>query len=83
MLRFDEARALRALPLMLPTEKERREAVDIVRRIGYADREITPKSRAVLERIERILGLDKPVEAKPVTKGAPTRTTRRARQVAK
>jgi hypothetical protein len=31
MLRFDEERALNALPLMLPTEKGRREAVDIVR----------------------------------------------------
>jgi hypothetical protein len=34
----------------------------------------------MLERIERILGRDKPVEAKPVTKAAPTR---RARQAAK
>jgi tellurite resistance protein len=62
MLRFDLDRALAALPAMLPTEEERREAVEIVRRIGYADGEITPESEAMLERIERILGLgDKPV----------------------
>ena len=53
MLRFDQERALAALPLMLPTEEERREAVDIVRRIGYADGEITPESEAVLAKIER------------------------------
>jgi hypothetical protein len=58
MLRFDEERALAALPLMLPTEEERREAVEIVRRIGYADGEITPASEAVLARIERLLGLE-------------------------
>ncbi|HSA79358.1 MAG TPA: DUF3141 domain-containing protein, partial [Geminicoccaceae bacterium] len=58
MLRFDQERALAALPLMLPGMEERREAVDIVRRIGYADGEITPQSEAVLEKIERILGLD-------------------------
>ena len=59
MLRFDEERALAALPLLLPTEDERREAVEIVRRIGYADGEITPESEAMLARIERILGLDR------------------------
>jgi pimeloyl-ACP methyl ester carboxylesterase/tellurite resistance protein len=58
MLRFDEERALAALPLLLPSEAERREAVEIVRRIGYADGVITPESEAVLARIERILGLD-------------------------
>jgi len=59
MLRFDQERALAALPLMLPSEEERREAVDIVRRIGYADGEITPESEAMLAQIERILGLDR------------------------
>jgi tellurite resistance protein len=66
MLRFDQERALAALPLMLPTEKERREAVEIVRRIGYADGEITPESETMLEKIERILGIDrKPDPAEP------------------
>jgi tellurite resistance protein len=58
MLRFDEERALAALPLLLPTEDERQDAVEIVRRIGYADGEITPESEAMLARIERILGLE-------------------------
>ena len=65
MLRFDEERALAGLPLMLPTEQERREAVEIVRRIGYADGEITPESEALLARIERILGLQPEAGAKP------------------
>jgi pimeloyl-ACP methyl ester carboxylesterase len=58
MLRFDEERALAALAVLLPSEAERREAVEIVRRIGYADGVITPESEVVLAKIERILGLD-------------------------
>jgi pimeloyl-ACP methyl ester carboxylesterase/tellurite resistance protein len=60
MLRFDPERALAALPRLLPTEQERREAVAIVRQIGYADGEIRPEGEAVLARIEDILGLDRP-----------------------
>ena len=56
MLRFDRDRALAALPAMLPSEDERREALAIVRRIGYADGEIRPEGAAVLARIEEILG---------------------------
>jgi tellurite resistance protein len=59
MLRFDHERALAALPLMLRGEEQRREAVEIVRRIGYADGEITAEGEAVLDKIERILGLDR------------------------
>jgi hypothetical protein len=70
MLRFDQERALAALPRLLPTEEERREAVDIVRRIGYADGEITPESEAMLESIERILGLDQPERSKPKQRSA-------------
>jgi pimeloyl-ACP methyl ester carboxylesterase len=58
MLRFDRDRALAALPAMLPSEDERREALAIVRRIGYADGEIRPEGAAVLARIEEILGLE-------------------------
>jgi tellurite resistance protein len=66
MLRFDQERALAALPLMLPSMEARREAVGIVRRIGYADGEITPESEAMLAKIERILGLDRePGSAEP------------------
>jgi pimeloyl-ACP methyl ester carboxylesterase/tellurite resistance protein len=66
MLRFDQERALAALPLMLPSVEARREAVGIVRLIGYADGEITPESEAMLAKIERILGLEeKPGAAEP------------------
>ena len=44
MLRFDRERALAALPKMLPTDAERRRALDIVRRIGFADGEIGRKA---------------------------------------
>jgi tellurite resistance protein len=70
MLRFDQERALAALPRLLPTEQERREAVDIVRRIGYADGEITPESEAMLDRIERILGLEQPAPTKAQERAA-------------
>ena len=70
MLRFDQERALAALPRLLPTEQERREAVDIVRRIGYADGEITPESEAMLAKIERILELDQPAPGKSAKRSA-------------
>jgi len=80
MLRFDEERALAALPVLLPSEAERREAVEIVRRIGYADGVITPESEVVLAKIERILGLDQapvPVEAPPAGRTSPAGKARR------
>src|SRR5690606_17792821 len=70
MLRFDQERALAALALMLPTEKERRAALEIVRRIGYADGEIRPEGEAVLQQIERILELDQPAKTKPKERAA-------------
>jgi tellurite resistance protein len=70
MLRFDEERALAALPVLLPSEAERREAVEIVRRIGYADGVITPESEVVLAKIERILGLEAKSDAEPPAKAA-------------
>jgi pimeloyl-ACP methyl ester carboxylesterase len=70
MLRFDQARALAALPLMLRTEKERREALEIVRRIGYADGAIRPEGEAVLQQIERILELDQPVKTRSKKRAA-------------
>jgi hypothetical protein len=74
MLRFDRERALAALPKMLPTDAERRRALDIVRRIGYADGEIRPEGAAVLARIERILGLEEGAEASQ-QRTAPARRT--------
>jgi tellurite resistance protein len=76
MLRFDQERALAALPVMLPTEGERREAVAIVRRIGYADGEITPENEAVLAKIERILGLDQGARAPAAKEETPPRRIR-------
>jgi hypothetical protein len=78
MLRFDQERALAALPRLLPTEEERREALAIVRQIGYADGEITPESEAMLEKIERILGLDQPAKAKRQPRAAPGNSTKAA-----
>ena len=40
--------------MMLPTGQEWREAVDIVRPIGYVGGEITPESEVTLGQIERI-----------------------------
>jgi len=78
MLRFDEDRALASLPILLPAEAERREAVDIVRRIGDADGVITPESEAMLSRIERILGIDPaPVAPPPPTSPAGRRRSRK------
>ena len=75
MLRFDRERALAALPAMLPTEDERRKALDIVRRIGYADGEIRPEGAAVLARIEGILGLEEGASAPAEQRAAPARRT--------
>jgi tellurite resistance protein len=77
MLRFDQERALAALPHLLRTAEERSEAVEIVRRIGYADGEITAESEALLDRIERILELDRSAPSKPqqrATRGSSTAT---------
>jgi poly(3-hydroxyalkanoate) synthetase len=59
MIRFNEEDALASLPALLPNESDRREALDLVRKVGGARGEITPESEAVLAKIERILGLDK------------------------
>jgi hypothetical protein len=69
-------RALPALASMLPTEGERRKALDIVRRIGYADGEIRPEGAAVLAQIEEILGLEKGASASTEQQTAPAPRTR-------
>ena len=83
MLRFDRERALAALPAMLPTEDERRKALDIVRRIGYADGEIRPEGAAVLARIEEILGLEAGASAPAGQQAAPARRTGAAAEMKK
>ena len=56
MLRFDEQHALASLPVLLPSEQDRREALDLVRRVGSARGEITLESEAVLAKIKAISG---------------------------
>jgi tellurite resistance protein len=58
MIRFDEEHALASLPELLPSEAERREAVKIARQVGRARGEIGAEGEALLDRIERILGLE-------------------------
>ena len=58
MILFDEERALASLPELLPTEADRREALDIVRQVGRARGETSAEGEALLGRIERILGLE-------------------------
>ena len=72
MIRFDEERALASLPELLPSEADRREALEIVRQVGGARGEIGAEGEALLARVERILGLEPPPAA------GPARRTRRS-----
>jgi tellurite resistance protein len=76
MIRFEEEHALASLPELLPTEQDRREALDLVRKVGGARGEITPESEAVLRKIEGILGLDRGSRAPAEKQAAPTRRMR-------
>ena len=58
MLRFDPEQAQATLPQLLPTQEERREAMDLVQQIGEARGEFTEERKAVQRAVERILGLD-------------------------
>jgi pimeloyl-ACP methyl ester carboxylesterase/tellurite resistance protein len=74
MIRFDEEHALASLPELLPSEAERREAVKIARQVGRARGEIGAEGEALLDRIERILGLEPETALapeQPATKPAP------------
>ena len=73
MIRFDEERALASLPELLPSEADRREAMEIVRQVGGARGEIGAEGEALLARVERILGLE---PASPAA--GPGRRTRRS-----
>ncbi|MGH6885376.1 MAG: DUF3141 domain-containing protein, partial [Geminicoccales bacterium] len=79
MLRFDRERALAALPRMLPTTAERREAFDYVRQAVSARGEITPERAAVMAQIEQILGL----EPEPAPERGPGPAPERARAAEK
>jgi hypothetical protein len=73
MIRFDEEHALASLPELLPSEQDRREALDLVRKVGGARGEITPESEAMLAKIEAMLGLDQGSRAPAAKQTAPAR----------
>jgi hypothetical protein len=58
----DEERALACLPKLLPTERHRREALDLVKRVAMARHNAYDLRSEVLERIERSLGLHEAAE---------------------
>ncbi len=66
LLRLDEARAVRAIPSLLPANmEERREALDMLRRVLAAPGPLSPEGRHRLHEIEGLFGL----EAAKTTKG--------------
>ncbi len=56
MLLLDEEGALAALPKLLPSEEERRSALEAARRVLSAVGELTPARKARLKRVTEILG---------------------------
>jgi len=58
MVAFDEDAALEALPRLLPSEKDRTDALHIIGRIIELHPEVAPEVRQVQQRVERILALD-------------------------
>lgn len=63
MVAFDEDEALGNLPRLLPGAAERREALDILRKLIEWRPDMAPEVRAVLARVEGILGVTPPDEA--------------------
>jgi pimeloyl-ACP methyl ester carboxylesterase/tellurite resistance protein len=78
MIRFDEEHALASLPALLPSKQDRRQALDLVRKVAGARGEITPESEAILTKIERTLGLEQAAQAKPQEHPARGRATKAA-----
>lgn len=60
MVALDEERALAALPLLLPSEADREEALDVVRRIVGWRQTVRPEVQAVIDRVAAILGVGTP-----------------------
>jgi hypothetical protein len=65
LLLLDEAGALAALPRMLPSDKERAAALDMVREVLSAKGDLNEERRARLARVETILS-ESPAPASPV-----------------
>jgi hypothetical protein len=59
VLELDEKLALEGLAKLLPTRKDRIEAYTIAKQIAAADKKSDSREQAMLDRIGRILGLDK------------------------
>ena len=61
-LALDEARAMAALPKLLPAIAQRREAVACARRVSRARGALTPQQEERYRRIEQVLGLGAPAQ---------------------
>lgn len=76
MVAIDEDAALESLPNLLPDMDDRREACALVRRIMEMPPQSPPEAFAVLERVERILGVAPGgTKALSAPKGAPVQTS--------
>lgn len=60
LVSFDPEGALESLPALLPQMDDRREALEVVRRIGSWRPELTPDLAKVIGRVEQVLGLARP-----------------------
>jgi pimeloyl-ACP methyl ester carboxylesterase/tellurite resistance protein len=57
IVEFEQDKAVQTLPLLLPTEHERREAIDVVEFIAGSLEEMEPHTVQALQRFRRTLGL--------------------------
>jgi len=64
IVEFEPEKAVETLPVLLPTEKDRREAVDVVEFIAGPLEEMEPHTIQALQRFRRTLGLPT-LEARP------------------
>jgi pimeloyl-ACP methyl ester carboxylesterase len=58
MVAFDEDAALEALPLLLKTDAERRDALAVLRKLTEWRPEVAPEVEAVIARVSAILGIE-------------------------
>lgn len=63
MIRFDQEHALASLPKLLPTMKERQDALELISRLSRAKGEITELRSEVLSKVAGILGVEVPAGA--------------------
>ena len=71
IVQFDPEGALRTLPKLLPTDEERRDALDVIKRIVSWRPDIAPEHAAVIKKVEEFFGYaDSPVRAVEPTAAA-------------